>query len=115
MMLWLNQIFHRENWKFIPSASVQNYWDYFYRYYLSQARPIAKTTISEGADKKGAAAAEDDSKVYVHMISTQVSRISRWEAWLAKFVLYKLKICVRETIWMITFLAWVWIWVLGKR
>ena len=58
---------------------------YFYRYYLSQARPIAKTTISEGADKKGAAAAEDDSKVYVHMISTQVSRISRWETWLAKF------------------------------
>ena len=70
--------------KWIPITSVQIYWNYFYRYYLSQARPIAKTTISEGADKKGAAAAEDDSKVYVNMISTQVSWISRWKTWLAK-------------------------------
>ena len=45
------------------------------RYYLHQARPNAKPTASEGADKKGAAAAEDDSKVYVNMISTQVSDI----------------------------------------
>ena len=65
----------------------QNYCDYSCRYYLSQARPIAKTTISEGADKKGAAATEDDSKVYVNMISTQVSRISRWITWLAKYIL----------------------------
>ena len=82
--------------KCIPSTSFQNYWYYFYRYYLSQARPIAKTAISEGADKKGAAAAEDDSKVYVNMISTQVSRISWWKTWLAKWLIYKLKFLCKK-------------------
>ena len=44
-----------------------------YRYYLSQAKPIAKSVGSEGTDKKSTVAAEDDSKVSVNMISTQVA------------------------------------------
>ena len=56
------------------TTSVDDFdWSSNMRYYLSQAKSSnAKPVGSEGADRKGTAATEDDSKVYVNMISTKV-------------------------------------------
>ena len=56
------------------TTSVDDFdWSSNMRYYLSQAKSSnAKPVGSEGADRKGTAATEDESKVYVNMISTKV-------------------------------------------
>ena len=44
-----------------------------FRYYLSKAKAsTAKTVGAEGTERKGTVATEDDSKVHVNMITTQV-------------------------------------------